>query len=117
MSDRRKVEFLKEAKNLNYSIYLYYFCTVDPEININRVAIRVKQSGHNVPLEKIKDRYVRSLENLKEAIYISNRAYLFDTSSESYERLLIAEITDGKEVEIFSPEVPAWFIQYVVNKK
>lgn len=118
MSDSRKINFLRKAKELGYSIYLYYFCTVDPDINKNRVNIRVEEKGHNVPPEKIQERYYRSLENLKDAILLSKRAYLFDNSSDKYDKILIAEITNGIDVEVFLPDaVPAWFILYVVNKK
>lgn len=118
MSDERKLSFLKRAKDAGYSIYLYFFCTVDPEINKNRVEIRVKEKGHNVPPEKIEERYYRSLENLKEAIRLSNRAYLFDTSSDDFESLLFAGVTNGEEVEVFTRDgVPTWFINYVVDKQ
>ncbi|MBM9548047.1 zeta toxin [Leptospira sp. 201903074] len=118
MSDRRKLDFLKKAKEADYVIYLYFFCTVDPEINKNRVEIRVKENGHNVPPEKIEERYYRSLDNLKEAIRLSNRAYLFDTSSDTFEALLFAGVSNGVEVERFTPnKVPSWFINYVVEKK
>ncbi|MCW7468188.1 zeta toxin family protein [Leptospira kanakyensis] len=118
MSDMRKLDFLKKAKDAGYVIYLYFFCTVDPEINKNRVEIRVKEKGHNVPPEKIEERYYRSLENLKEAIRISNRAYLFDTSSDDFESLLFAGVTNGVEVEKFTQnKLPAWFIKSVVDKQ
>ncbi|TGL21715.1 zeta toxin [Leptospira yanagawae] len=117
MSDKRKLDFLKKAKEADYVIYLYFFCTVDPEINKNRVEIRVKENGHNVPPGKIEERYYRSLDNLKEAIRLSNRAYLFDTSSDTFETLLFAGVTNGVEVEKFTPnKVPSWFINYVVEK-
>jgi predicted ABC-type ATPase len=118
MSDERKITFLRSVKDFGYTIYLYYFCTVDPEINKNRVEIRVKENGHSVPIEKIEERYFRSLDNLKEAIKLSSRAFLFDTSSLTYKNLLFAEITNGEDVEIFTPEeVPSWFLKYVINKK
>lgn len=118
MSDERKLNFLKKAKDVGYSIYLYFFCTVDPEINKNRVDRRVEEKGHSVPADKIEERYYRSLENLKEAIRLSNRAFLFDTSSVTFDKLLFAEVTNGEEVEVFTrDDVPTWFIKYVVDKQ
>ncbi|MBL8677299.1 MAG: zeta toxin, partial [Alphaproteobacteria bacterium] len=49
MSDKNKINFLRKAKKQDYRVYLYFFATEDPLININRVKIRVKQKGHNVP--------------------------------------------------------------------
>ncbi|TGM34785.1 zeta toxin [Leptospira biflexa] len=112
MSDRRKLDFLQLAKDSGYKIYLYFFCTADPEINKNRVAIRVKENGHNVPPDKIEERYYRSLENLKEAVKLSDRAYLFDSTR--LDSILVAQIMNGNEVEVFVPEdVPGWFVKYL----
>jgi predicted ABC-type ATPase len=114
MSDSKKIDFLRKAKRNNYRTYLYFFATEDPLININRVELRVAQNGHPVKRETIKKRYYRSLENLKDAIKLSDRAYLFDNSQKA--SVLIAEITDGKNVRLFDPSaIPNWFIKYVVE--
>lgn len=60
MSSPDKVQFLRKAKASGYRVYLYYVATEDPEINISRVAYRVKMLGHNVPKVKIIERYYRS---------------------------------------------------------
>ena len=115
LSDVRKIDFLKEAKQMDYRIYLYYFCTIDPEININRVKIRTAQAGHSVSEDLIVKRYYKSLENLRSTILISDRAFLFD-SSEKFNQL-IAEIQDGEDVEIQQMEsIPNWFINYLMEK-
>ncbi|WP_246839451.1 zeta toxin family protein [Leptospira licerasiae] len=108
MSDHRKIDLIKFAKENGYIIYLYYFCTEDPEININRVQNRVGQNGHGVPEEKIRSRYSASLKNLREAVSLSDRAYLFD-STEQY-AYLFSEITEGIHVKILDVnKVPNWF--------
>jgi predicted ABC-type ATPase len=57
-------KILKEAKEKNYQIRLFYFCTTDVRINIKRIKLRVKQGGHHVPSEDVKRRYKGSLYNL-----------------------------------------------------
>lgn len=111
MSDFSKVEYLSEAKNKGFQNYLYYFCTDDVEININRVEIRVKQKGHSVDPEKIRTRYTRSLENLIPALRYVYRAYFFDNSGDASQ--LIAEYFDGQISVINSDNVPRWFYNYV----
>ncbi len=115
MSSYDKVELLKLAQSLGYRTYLYFVATSDPIINISRVQNRVKLGGHDVPKEKIISRYYRSLENLKEAIVFSNRAYIFDNSSHT--RTFLAEITNGKEITIKEKKVPLWFSKYVLNNR
>lgn len=108
MSDHRKIDLIKYAKQSGYTVYLYYFCTEDPDININRVENRVGQNGHGVPEDKIRSRYKASLQNLKEAVSLSDRAYLFD-STEQY-AYLFSEIMEGKHVKILDVDkVPNWF--------
>lgn len=114
MSDVNKIQLLAKAADCGYRTYLYYICTEDETINIDRVADRVKKHGHNVPREKIISRYTRSLENLLRAIKLTNRAFLFDNSGEGYR--LVAEIKDGKEINFDPSFVPNWFEKYVLNK-
>lgn len=81
MSHLGKVEFLQQAQQIGYRTYLYYVATDDPSINVSRVANRVAMNGHDVPSEKIIARYYKSLELLTEAIRHTNRAYIFDNST------------------------------------
>ena len=114
MSDANKIDFLKKAKREGFIIYLYFFATEDPIININRVALRVAQSGHSVDPVTIEKRYYKSLQNLKNALAASDRAYLFDNSGEV--SILFSEITNGKEVDIKDSEnVPEWFVKFVLD--
>lgn len=114
MSFEDKVDFLAKAQNAGFRTYLYYVATKDPEINVSRVAYRVKTGGHNVQTDKIVSRYYRSLDLLLDAVKYSNRAYLFDNSGNQAE--LIAEITDAKRIEIKNDTVPTWFVKYILDK-
>jgi len=114
MSSGDKVEFLRSARSAGYRVYLYYIATEDPAINRSRVASRVRDGGHDVPPDKIASRYSRSLDLLFEAIRNSDRAYVFDNSSE--DRVWVAEITEGKHLEIKTNHVPRWFQRSVLDK-
>jgi predicted ABC-type ATPase len=115
MSHESKVAFLQQAKEKGFRVYLYYIATEDPEINISRVNVRVAQDGHFVDPAVVKDRYYRSLKQLKAAVKLSNRAYIWDNSGKA--SILIAEITDGIDVKIIDTEkVPNWFVKYLANE-
>lgn len=107
MSSPDKVDFLRKAQQAGYRTYLYFVATQDPEINVARVQYRVETGGHPVAEDKIRSRYVRSLELLPQAVSYANRAYIFDNSGS--ERVWIAEVTDGVEIEMKADEMPAWF--------
>lgn len=117
MSDSSKIKLLHQARLVGYRIYVYYVATADFEINVARVAYRVANGGHDVPVEKIQSRYKRSLDLLSEAILVSNRAYIFDNSENGDSSFTqIAEITEGEVIDIVSDTQPGWFQQYVLDK-
>ena len=115
MSHVSKVELLEEAQSQGYRTYLYYVATEDPEINVSRVAYRVSQNGHTVPLDKIISRYERSLDYLLRAIRASSRAYIFDNSGAPGEQTWFAEVTDGESLEFKTDKIPAWFATHVLK--
>ena len=118
MSHPSKIELLKTAREAGYRTYLYYIATDDPEINISRVHSRVELGGHSVPEDKIVSRYYRSLDLLIDAIQTSDRAYIFDNSTESPngDHTWLAEITDGRTLELKVNLIPAWFKKAVLDK-
>lgn len=114
MSSDDKVAFMRKASALGYRTYLYFVATEDREININRVRNRVAAGGHPVPTEKIVQRYGRCLGLLPSAVAASNRAYIFDNSGADL--LLLAEVTDGTDLEFKVEEIPDWFMSAYVEK-
>jgi predicted ABC-type ATPase len=111
---RKVSDLLEKTSKYNYRNYLYYVATENPQINISRVENRLKEGGHNVPTDKIKERYFRLLEFLFDAIKSTNLAYIFDNSSDK--AVLIAEITEAKNIEIKTSRIPFWFRKYVIDK-
>lgn len=116
MSSPDKVKLLAKAKQMGYRTYLYYVATDDPEINLARVQARVRQGGHDVPPDKIRNRYFRSLDLLLDAIRATDRAYLFDNSRSGVEQTWIAEITSGHDLTIRTNSLPPWFQRAVWDK-
>jgi predicted ABC-type ATPase len=108
MSHPDKVEFLKQAQARGFRTYLYYIATEDPEINLQRVKNRVVAGGHDVPADKIVERYHRSLSLLGTALRFTHRAFLFDTSEA--EPWYFAEVSNGTAIELkHRQEIPGWF--------
>ncbi|MGX0958554.1 putative ABC-type ATPase [Pseudomonas viridiflava] len=114
MSHPSKVEIMREARHRGYRTYLYFVSTENPEINVDRVAIRVREGGHPVAPLTVRDRYIRSLGLLSEAVAASDRAFVFDNSGDS--AVLLAEITDGNLLEYRAEDIPDWFFEAYVDK-
>ena len=115
MSHPDKLEFLRRAVKSGYHVYLYFICTDDVRVNIARVKTRVRSGGHDVPVNKIRDRYYRSLELLYSALGICYKSYLFDNS---YNTIEISRIDrDGiMYPQVPGDQIPNWMIKYVISK-
>lgn len=115
MSHPSKLDEIKYAKELGYKTYLYFVCLQDSDINVSRVLNRVQKGGHGVDPERVKRRYVETLENLLQVLFFVDRAFLFDNSTNEME--LIAEVVNSQiEILVSQNKIPNWFIQYVINK-
>jgi predicted ABC-type ATPase len=113
MSHPSKVEFITRAQKLGFKTYLYFICTDDPLINIERVKNRKQMGGHNVDPKLIESRYYRSLENLQEAFLKVDRAFVIDSSNRN--RNLILE-KKGETVFNHTEMIPGWVNKYLLEK-
>ena len=52
---------------------------------------------------------------MKQAISHTSRAYIFDNSSHHKAHVWLAEITDGRTIEIKASEIPEWFSAAVLR--
>ena len=102
-----KLGFVQRAKSSGYFIRMFFVGTADPRINAARVANRVIQGGHTVPIDKIVSRYGKSLANLAPAIRIADRVYIYDNSVQDVDARLCARTIDGTLRKIYGP-LPAW---------
>ncbi len=73
-----KLAFLKEAITAGYSVVLCFIGISGPKTSEQRVAMRVSQGGHDVPTDKLRSRYPRTLNNLKSAIRELPHVLIFD---------------------------------------
>ena len=102
------MEFLRKAKDAGFFIRIFYVCTESPLININRIAQRYLNGGHEVPISKTISRYYSSLKNISEAIKIADRVYLYDNSTENAAPRLILRTTDGRIAKRYTDDLPEW---------
>jgi predicted ABC-type ATPase len=109
MSSRDKVDFMKEARDQGYRVYLYFVATDDPAINVDRVRRRVKQGGHPVPAKKVRERYAKSIGLMTEACGVAHRAYVFDNSGSKHK--LLVQVVDGDEMAVEVATLPRWFVE------
>jgi predicted ABC-type ATPase len=107
-STRVRVAFIERAKAAGYFVRLYFVGTSDPNVNIARVRARVDEGGHDVPADKIVARYHRSMANLKLALPIVDRAYVFDNSRQDEAATRWVRTRDGAIAKVTDGVMPDW---------
>lgn len=102
-----KLAFLKAAAESGYNTILCFIGTASPEVSEQRVAMRVSQGGHDVPPDKLKERFPRILANLKSAFHDLPHVRVYDNNDLRTPYRLVAVAGTGK---IFSLHraLPKW---------
>ena len=72
LSTDRNLDLIRRAKKAGYEICVVFVLTRDCEINVRRVRKRVLAGGHDVPEDKIRSRYTKSLNNLSPLMRIAD---------------------------------------------
>jgi predicted ABC-type ATPase len=104
-----KVAFLEEAARSRHTVVLCYVGLANPNLSRERVAMRVSQGGHDVPDDKLRSRFSRTLDNLKLAIARLPHVLVFDNSDLSVPYRLVAVFADGHLTRSYEP-LPDWLL-------
>lgn len=108
MSADDKVNYILRAKEAGFFIRLFFVSTESPTINAKRVANRVLNGGHDVPIPKIISRYDKSIANCIALAPYVDRLYVYDNSVEDAEARLLFRLSDGELAKRYVGELPSW---------
>lgn len=109
-----KVEFLRRAIRAGFFTRLFFVGTADPAINASRVAQRVMQGGHDVPIPKIISRYVKSIANCAAVAREVDRLYLYDNSIDGADAALVLRASRGVITKAYREPLP--WMQPIVER-
>lgn len=115
-----KVELLHQAKEKGYRVALLFVATESPDINIKRIKHRVTQGGHDVPDEKVRSRYERTLKLLPDYFSVSDTASIWDNSEEGTSdkpaiRLLVEKNNNNQLVLTQDAANVKWIKKYFLS--
>ncbi len=102
-----KIAFLKEAERSGYTVVLFFIGAKGPEISDERVAMRVLKGGHDVPADKLKERYPRVMKNLQRALLEISNVRVYDNSDLRDPYRLVATRENAQSIELYG-ETPEW---------
>lgn len=91
---------IKEAKSEGYTVTILFFYLESVALAIDRVSIRVKEGGHNIPVDVIERRYYSGIQNFF-SVYqnLVDVWQFYDNSGLSPELLAYYE---NEEINIFN---------------
>ena len=98
-----KVDFVHRGIAAGFFVRLFFVGTDSPEINAARVARRMLQGGHEVPIRKILDRWGRSIENCAQVATLVDRLYLYDNSVDDCPAQLLLRASGGGVARRYGP--------------
>lgn len=108
LSSDSKVDFIRRAKEAGYFIRLFFVSTSHPSINAARIAQRVMEGGHDVPITKVISRYYKSILNCKRCSALADRVYIYDNSIDDADARLMFRMTNGQLLKQYTDDIPEW---------
>lgn len=108
LSATDKIDYIKRAKQEGFFVRLFFVGTENPTINAARVAKRVMQGGHSVPIDKIISRYYKSISNCVAVASFVDRTYVYDNSIDDQQARILFRMKDGKLFKRYGDDLPLW---------
>ncbi|WP_392561094.1 hypothetical protein RHO12_07795 [Orbus sturtevantii] len=100
---------IETAKQYNYNVNCVYVGLNSLSDHIDRVAIRVQNGGHNIPIETIERRYLISYGNIKKLFNLSSSLAIYD-NTQNYAKQF--ELTNNEMKRIQTPQ--KWIVDHVI---
>lgn len=98
---------MHEAKDNGFEVIMFYVGLGDFRLNIDRVAARVKNGGHDIPTEDIIRRDQTSMQNLLAYLYLLDHLIVIDNSD--LDGVIVLEADFKHNVIKFKDEtIPKW---------
>jgi predicted ABC-type ATPase len=116
LSASDKVDFVEKAIANGYFVRLFFVGTNHPSINASRIAHRVLEGGHDVPITKIISRFSKSIANCLVLSKIVDRLYIYDNSIDYEIPKLLFRTKNGK-LEKFYSTTNDWALSILENCK
>jgi predicted ABC-type ATPase len=104
-----KLDIITDARARGYIVIVMHVGVDDPSLSVARVRARTEEGGHDVPDQKIRDRYVRGLPLIREAVLRADRGMVFDNSRLNEPARLMLLFAAGRLV-LAEPVLPGWIL-------
>jgi predicted ABC-type ATPase len=104
-----KLGIITDASSRGYMVIVMHVGVDAPDLSVARVRARTEEGGHNVPEQKIRDRYTRGLPLIRQAVLRADRGMVFDNSRLNEPPRLMLLFAAGRLVQA-EPMLPDWIL-------
>lgn len=104
-----KLDLIVEAEALGYRVMTFHISVAHPDLSVRRVVQRVKEGGHPVPEDKIRNRYDRSGPLIRQVILKSDIGHVFDNSKLNHPPQRMLTFQSGR-LGFAVPMLPDWVL-------
>jgi len=105
-----KLSLISRAQTLGFSVVLYVVSVDDPLRLLTRVNQRVEEGGHNVPAERILQRYPRTMVNLKLAVRLADLAFVYDAVDIEQGGHRLVALCEKEQTTLLVDQLPPWAV-------
>ncbi len=91
LSTSKYRRLVSEAKKNRFEFRLIYVLLSSPDLNVERVRLRAKKGGHDVPEQKVRERWFKSIRQLPWFLAEADTALIFDNSGAAPQRIGLKE--------------------------
>lgn len=102
-----KLDLIEDAQQAGFRVVVYHVNVRNSELSVRRVAARVKEGGHDVPVDKIRERYARNGALIRRAALRADYAFVYDNSMLNQAPALSLAMRAGQVFQA-SDRMPAW---------
>ncbi len=92
LSGKTWYPILKDALNNGYTLNIYFLILNNSKKNLERIARRVRQGGHNVSAKIVMRRYPRSIKNFWNLFRSLSNSWVVLDNSNSFPKIVMSKI-------------------------
>jgi predicted ABC-type ATPase len=104
-----KLGVIAEAQAHGYMVIVMHVGVDTPDLSVARVRARTAEGGHDVPEQKIRDRYMRGQPLIRQAVLRADRGMVFDNSKLNAPPRRMLLFAAGRLVQA-EPMLPDWIL-------
>lgn len=102
-----KLEIIHAARDQGYTVFVLHVGLETPDLSVARVRYRTLHGGHDVPEDKIRERYQRGEALIRQAVLLASEGLVYDNSRSGHFPKLTLRFRDGR-LENIRPDPAPW---------